>query len=196
MVETIDLDDGLAIDLGDACPFLDFHLMDQDCPPVAGIIMIERVRQLVRDVCEQCPAQCHIHHLASTADAQERFAIRRGSLDELQLNGITRKVHIVDAGMRIAGEVVEGDVAAARKEKPIQTGVDSIPSILRDQGRDENWHASRLHHRIDVGLHQRNGRMAVYIGGLVGRNSDDWFHGHIVKQKKALRAKPLGPDVS
>ena len=50
MVQAVDLDDGLTKDLGDACPFFEFHFMDKHCPHVAGVGMIERTRKLVGDV--------------------------------------------------------------------------------------------------------------------------------------------------
>src|SRR5215207_6588233 len=107
MMKAVDLDNWLAIDLGNTCSFFDLHFMHKYCPLVAGVIVVERVGELIGDMRLQCPAKGDVDDLASTANAEERFTICSSSLDKLQFNGSTCKVHIIDAGMWIAGEKVK-----------------------------------------------------------------------------------------
>ena len=45
---------------------------------------------------------------------------------------------------RVTGEMVEGDVAAAREENPVDAGVERIPAIIGNERGNQHRHASRL----------------------------------------------------
>ena len=161
VVQAVDADNRLTKDLCDAGTLFELHLMDEHRPTVAGVIMVERSRKLIRDVCVESSAEGNVDHLASTADAEEGFAIGCRSLDHLQFNGITRRVHTVDAGMRVAGKMVKRHVSAAGEEDPVQSGINCIPSVIRHGRGDQDRYASRLLDRADVGLLQKDGRLTV-----------------------------------
>jgi hypothetical protein len=123
VVMAVDSHNRFAKHIGKPRSFFDFYLMDQLVPHITGIRMIERVREMVRQMRVQRPAERNVYHLASATDAEEWFAIIRGGASESQLDGVARRFHIRDARVRFAGEMFEGNVAAAREEDSIQLGV-------------------------------------------------------------------------
>src|SRR5215213_1284507 len=165
------------------CPLFDLDFVYKYSPHVTRIRVIERIRKLVRNVSVESPTKCHVQYLATTTNAKKRLAVRRGSLDHLPFNRVTLQIHIIDARVHIARRIFESNVAATGKENSSQAGIDRIPSIVGDQRGNENWHTSRLHHRIDIRLHEHNRGIAMYVGGLICCNSNYWFHNAIVKQK-------------
>src|SRR5688500_10423780 len=79
VVQAVDFDDGFAINLSNACTFFDLDFVHKHGPLVAGIGMVERVGKLVREVSVESPAQAYVEDLASAANPQEGFPVRRGS---------------------------------------------------------------------------------------------------------------------
>src|SRR5512145_1787988 len=130
VMETVDFENWLVMDRGNASRLLQFDFVHEDRPHVAGVVMIECPRKLVRDVGVESAAKSNIEHLAAAADAEEWFAVRGGSLDHFPFERIPRGVHPIDAWMRLTGRKLEGNVPAAGKENPIQARIDRIPSIF------------------------------------------------------------------
>src|SRR5215211_4807106 len=108
-MEAVDFNDRLAKDISNMRPLFDFDFMDKDGPHVAGIGMVERVGKLVRNVGIERPAKRHIHYLTASTDTEERFAIKRGDLDQFQFNGIPRRVHVIDSEMRLARSIFQSN---------------------------------------------------------------------------------------
>ena len=50
VMKAVHSDDWLTVDLGDMGTFFDLDFMNKSGPPITGIIVIERIRKLVRDV--------------------------------------------------------------------------------------------------------------------------------------------------
>ena len=155
VMEAVDFKDRLAKDCCSACPLFQLDLVHQNSPQVAGVVMIESVRKLVGDVGVQRPAESHVDDLAAAADAEERFAVERGSLDHLPFNGIPRQIHAIDAGMRLAGRKLEGNVSPTGEENAIQARIDSLPSFSTGRlagGRDRSMpHGASVRARGCIG---------------------------------------------
>src|SRR6476659_7320124 len=119
MVKTVHPDNWLTVNLCDVRTLFDFNFMHKDGPFVARIIMIKCVGKLVRDVSIQSPAKSYIHYLTTAADTEERLAIRGGRVYEVQFNGITGQIHIINAWMPLAGIMLERNVSPAGEENPV-----------------------------------------------------------------------------
>src|SRR5215471_17138310 len=101
MVKTVNMDDRLAINFGKSRALFDLYLVNEDFPFVARVIVIQRVGKLVGDMGIESPTQSDINRLAAATNPQERLAIRSGSLDHFEFNGIPRWVLAIDARMRV-----------------------------------------------------------------------------------------------
>ena len=163
MVMAVDSHNGLAKHVGETRSFFDLHLMNQFMPHTAGVRVIERVRKLIWQVRVQRSAEGNVHHLATTADAEEWLVIIHGGAGESQLDGVARRLHVGDARMIFTGEMVEGNVAATGEENPVQFGVQRIPAIDRDERGDQDRDASRLMDRIGIRLLKHDARLPVFV---------------------------------
>ena len=74
-----------------------------------------------------------------------------------------RQVHVIDARMRIAREMLDGDVAATREQNSVQAGVKRVPSLFSNQRWDQNRNTTRLKDGLDIGLHEHDGRLTESI---------------------------------
>lgn len=184
MMQAVDPDDRLSIDLCQARPFLDLDLMHQDRSLVTWVIMVKGIRELIGKMGIEASTERHVDDLAAAADAQKWFSIGGGGLDQVHLDGIPLYIYVIDARMGVAHEIFEANVASPRKENSIQMRVKSLPSLFRDQGRNQNWNATCLDDGIHVRLHEHDGWLPMLIVRLIGCNSDKRFHPLIVKQKK------------
>src|SRR6185369_12857081 len=94
--------------------------------------------------------------------------------------------------MRLTGKMLEGNVSPTGEENPVQTGINRIPSIFFNERRYQNGHSTSLGHGINIGLHQGDGWLPIDVVGLIRSNSNQWFHGVIVKQKTPRSWNSLG----
>lgn len=187
MVMAVDSHDRLAKHIGEARAFLDLHLMNQDMPQVAGVGVIESIRELVGEMRVQRPAERDVNELASAADTEERFAIVNDGTRQLQFERVALRLHVRDAGMRVAGEIVEGNVTAAGEENPIEAVVQRVPAILRNERGDEDRHAASLHHRVGIRLLKHDARLTEFVVRKMSGNSDERFHVPDCKSKRPHR---------
>ena len=75
MMVAVDFDDWLSQHICNMRTFFDLHFMHKHRPHVAGVGMIERVRELVWEVSVERPTQSNVDELTAAADAKEGFAI-------------------------------------------------------------------------------------------------------------------------
>src|SRR5688572_16023294 len=142
------------------------------------------------------PTESHVHYLASTADTKEGLAIRGSSVEHLEFNRSSLRLHVTDAGMCIARNMLESDLPPPREENTIHTGIERIPSVFSNKRRNQHRNASCLQNGISIGFVQNDTRLAVFIRPVMCGNSDDRFHGDIVNQKTLKDSYPLGSYLS
>jgi len=91
MVEAVDIQARLTQYFAETAACFDAHGVRQRLPrqdTIAGMIMHERIRNLIRDVGVQAAAQGHIDNLQAPANPQEGFAPISSGTGKTQFDGI------------------------------------------------------------------------------------------------------------
>ena len=103
----------------------------------------------IRQVRVHLPVGCHGEHLHAAADAQRWSAsFAHDCARKRQLKRIALGIHPVDLWVVITGVFARVNVAAAGKDKAIQTCKHCGRISLA--GRQQHWYAASAAHRVDV----------------------------------------------
>jgi hypothetical protein len=177
-MKAVDFQLGDSQDFGKPGSFADPRLMRQELALRAGIIIVfDGIGKLVGDVGKERPAQGHVDHLESAADAQERLAASNGLPDQSKFNLVTPPVHQVNPRVRLAAEALNGNVSASGEQDAVQPVQQGAPRRARQPRGDQHRRAAGLVHNHNIFVHQRGYRETVLVLVVV-RGQADQRKGH------------------
>ena len=175
-------------DSGEARALLHLHVVHRLVPPrllERLLAVVERRREIARDVLEEAPAERDVQHLKAAADREERHAAFERPVGQLDLERVTRRR---DLGRRRVARLAEArgvHVTAAREEHAVDPREQRRARRRAELRRQHHRHTARLLDRIEVRRVDVRA-LRVLVHGDGGRDADEWERCHRIQPSTAI----------
>jgi hypothetical protein len=140
------------------------------------LVMVQSSWKILWDVPVQRAAEPHIDELETPADAQKRFAVPNGCLQELELQGITGRIHALACTLVPAAIAPRLNIASSREKDSIKARIGIDPVAGRHFRWDNKRQAAGPQDCLSVGVAHNSGGLTPLVLPFAGRNADDRGH--------------------